>query len=150
MIEPIMLEPGPEQGHTVLVVDDDPSVLATYRRLLCRAGYRTLTVDDPMTLLRNGHLDPRVELWLLDYKMPSIDGLSLLVALRRRECRARCILVSAYLNDEVRARARELGVDRVLEKPVDVCLLRQAINDLLPLDGGAIVAGRRREEEQDD
>ena len=31
----------------VLVVDDDPSVLACYRRVLCRAGYTTVTEDDP-------------------------------------------------------------------------------------------------------
>src|SRR5688500_516065 len=98
-----MLDTGPTQGYTVLVVDDDPSVLATYRRLLCRAGYHTLTVDNPSSLLGNGHFDERVDLLLIDYKMPSIDGLSLLVELRRRQCRARCILVSAYLNDEVRA-----------------------------------------------
>jgi hypothetical protein len=28
-----------------------------------------------------------------------------------------------------------LGVDRVLEKPIDVCALRQVIGDLLPLNG---------------
>jgi DNA-binding response OmpR family regulator len=75
-----------------------------------------------------------------------MDGLTLLRELRRRACRARCILVSAFLNDEVRSRALNLGVDRVLEKPVDVGMLRKVIDDLLPLTGGAAadpVTGRR-------
>jgi DNA-binding response OmpR family regulator len=123
-----------EVEHVVLVVDDDPSVLACYRRLLCREGFTTVTEDDPRKVL-DGCVEPRVALLLLDYKMPGIDGLSLLAELRRRACRARCILVSAFLNDDVRGRAARLGVDRVLEKPVDAGQLRRAIHELLPPGG---------------
>jgi CheY-like chemotaxis protein len=68
-----------------------------------------------------------------------MDGLTLLAELRRRECRARCILISAYLNDDLRCQARNLGVDRVLEKPVDVRALRRAIDELLPVLGAGPV-----------
>jgi CheY-like chemotaxis protein len=65
--------------------------------------------------------------------MPGLDGLSLLATLRQRECKAVCILVSAYLDEDVKCQARNLGVDRVLEKPVNVGALRRAIGELLPL-----------------
>jgi CheY-like chemotaxis protein len=126
---------GAKARHKVLVVDDDPSVLATYRRLLTRAGYETITADDPLRVLDGGPQSDSFDLLLLDYRMPGMDGLSLLAELRRREWKARCILISAYLNDDVRSQARILGVERVLEKPVDVGALRQAIHDLLPLAG---------------
>lgn len=120
--------------YRVLVVDDDPSVLACYERLLNRAGYTTLTHSDPKTVLQGG--DSRdVDLIVLDYKMPGMDGLTLLAELRRRECRARCILISAYLNDDVRAQASHLGVDHVLDKPVDIKRLRGLIGELLPVTG---------------
>ena len=135
------MTPGAHHCLTVLVVDDDPSVLATYGRLLARFGYRALTEDDPRRVLEQLDLLVGVDLLLLDYKMPGMDGLSLLAELRRRECRARCILVSAYLNDGVRRQAKLLGVDRVMEKPVDVCMLREAITDLLrSIDDGRTVA----------
>ena len=125
------MTPGSNGQFTVLVVDDDPSVLSTYRRLLDRSGYRTLSEDSPLRVLENGDVLEDVDLVLLDYKMPEMDGLSLLAELRRRECRARCILISAYLNDEVRQQAALLGVDRIMEKPVDVKRLRGAMADLL-------------------
>jgi CheY-like chemotaxis protein len=129
------MTPQLKDRFKVLVVDDDPSVLATYRRLLRRAGYATVTEGDPLNVL-NGHAGAGIDLLLLDYKMPGMDGLSLLAELRRRACRARCILVSAFLNDDVRSQAATLGVDRVLEKPVDACHLRRVIDDLLTLTGG--------------
>ena len=125
------MTPGSNGQFTVLVVDDDPSVLSTYRRLLDRSGYRTLSENSPLRVLENGDVLEDVDLVLLDYKMPEMDGLSLLAELRRRECRARCILISAYLNDEVRQQAALLGVDRIMEKPVDVKRLRGAMADLL-------------------
>ncbi len=130
------MTPFSRDRFSVLVVDDDPSVRATYGRLLARSGYRAMIDGDPCHVLDAWGSLGGVDLLLLDYKMPGMDGLSLLAELRRKECRARCILISAYLNDGVRPQAALLGVDRVLEKPVDVTLLREALADLLPVAGG--------------
>jgi CheY-like chemotaxis protein len=124
--------------YTVLVVDDDPSVLACYSKLLNRGGYKTITESDPRKVLMDGKDLGEVDLLLIDYKMPEMDGLTLLAELRRREFRARCVLVSAFLNDGVRQQASHLGVDHILEKPVDVGALRGVLANLLPTDGGRV------------
>jgi CheY-like chemotaxis protein len=133
MMDREFMVPSDNLRYTVMVVDDDPSVLKTYGRLLRRAGFNTLTEGCPCTALRNGQVRQGVDLLLLDHRMPAMDGLTLLEELRRRECKARCILVSAYLDDDVRSRAVDLGVDRVLEKPIDISVLRQVIHELLPM-----------------
>ena len=125
--------------YTVLVVDDDSSVLACYRKLLSRAGYKTITESEPRRVLMDGRQLEEVDLLLIDYKMPEMDGLTLLAELRRREFKARCILVSAFLNDGVRQQAKHLGVDHVLDKPVDVGELRSTVAALLPMEGDRIV-----------
>lgn len=129
------MTPVSASRFTVLAVDDDPAVLGCYARLLRRCGYRVLTEGDPRRLLADGCDLAAVDLIVLDYRMPGMDGLALLAELRRRSCRARCVLVSAYLNDAVRRQAKLLGVDRVLEKPVEAASLRDAISELLP-EGG--------------
>jgi len=130
------MTPRNKSTYKILVVDDDPSVLATYRRLLCRAGYETQAEADPTRVLANNNPAVSVDLLLIDYKMPGMDGLTLLAELRRRECKAPCILLSAFLNDDVLRQAKTLGVARVMEKPVDACALRKALNELLPVVGG--------------
>jgi CheY-like chemotaxis protein len=133
------MTPFGHHRYTVLVVDDDPSVLDCYRKLLSRGGYKTVTESDPRRVLLEGRDLEGVDLLLIDYKMPEMDGLTLLAELRRKEFRARCILISAFLNDGVRQQAKHLGVDHILEKPVDVAALRGALAELLPTEGGRIV-----------
>ncbi len=126
------MSPRAPYPYTVLVVDDDPSVLATYRRLLGRSGYQAMAVDDPCRVLDGSCGDRPIDLVLLDYKMPGMDGLTLLEELRRRECRAKCVLLSAFINEDVERRARTLGVERLLEKPVDAGALLGVLRELLP------------------
>jgi two-component system response regulator (stage 0 sporulation protein F) len=124
------MSPIKVNGYKVLVVDDDQAVLSTYKRLLRRSGFTAVTFSNPLQVLENGSAAD-ADLLLLDYRMPGLDGLSLLAELRRRECKAPVILVTAYLNEDVIQQARQLGVAKVLQKPVDAPALRSDIFELL-------------------
>jgi CheY-like chemotaxis protein len=133
----------------ILVVDDDPSVLRSYGRLLRRSGYETVTDDGGPGLLDrlSGHRDS--DLLILDYRMPYQDGLSVLEGLRAGGHAPKTILISAYANDEVRRRAVRLGVETILEKPVDVCRLRQSIQEALNHVGTSEATGSDGTEKND-
>jgi CheY-like chemotaxis protein len=129
------MSPRSNGTYTILLVDDDPSVLSCTRRCLERSGYRVRTASDPSHVLPTEKGLDGVDLVLLDYRMPGMTGLELLDGLRRSGVEVKCILISAFLNDEVRRQAEGLGVDRVLDKPVDVGLLREVLAELLPASG---------------
>ncbi len=124
------MTPSNNEMVRIVVVDDDRAVLECYHRVLSRAGYSVRTESDPLRLLSDPSIADTADLLILDYKMPGVDGLTLLAELRRREVRARCILISAFLNEAVRQQARLLGVGRILDKPVDLAALRSAVAEV--------------------
>jgi CheY-like chemotaxis protein len=68
------------EAATVVVVDDDPSVLRALSRLIQAAGFRVLTFDRPSALLASA--TPRVNACMVvDINLPEMDGSELFSAL---------------------------------------------------------------------
>ena len=57
----------------ILVVDDDPAIVAVFSRLMTRLGYEVLTASNGELALQSVTRD-RPDLVLLDVNMPGIDG----------------------------------------------------------------------------
>jgi DNA-binding response OmpR family regulator len=94
----------------VLLVEDDASVSDMYRVRLEMDGYRVLVAGDGETALRLiREIEP--ELVLLDYRLPRLDGPSVLRALRADErTRAQPVVVlSAFDEPRLMAEGRGLG-----------------------------------------
>jgi CheY-like chemotaxis protein len=96
---------------TVLVVDDDPSVTEVFARMLQIEGYRVQTAVEPERGLLQaevGHPDAI----LLDLRMPRVDGVAFLRALRAQEGSRRtpvAIVTGDYcVDDAVRDELRDL------------------------------------------
>jgi PAS domain S-box-containing protein len=72
---------APAAGRTVLIVDDDPSVLAAVAPMLEQAGYRTLQASGGREAIKQAvqHLP---HLIVLDLLMPDLSGFDVIVALR--------------------------------------------------------------------
>lgn len=115
----------------ILVIDDDPSVLDTYKKLLTRCGYETMTAGNASEVLGDLEKFQGAELIIMDYKMPLIDGLSLLAELKKKGFLSKVILISAYLTDDIERRAKFLGVERIFRKPVDISKLKESIKEAL-------------------
>lgn len=109
----------------VLVVDDEADLLEILVDRLEREGYRVLTARDGVEALqqaRAGHPGCVI----LDVKMPRLDGLAALEALRRMLPGARLIVLTGSPNRPLAAECRARGADDFLLKPFEpVDLLRR-------------------------
>ncbi|HEX3984923.1 MAG TPA: response regulator [Acidisoma sp.] len=101
----------------IAVVDDDTAVLESYQFMLELAGFRVAAFTSALAYLEaptGGH-----RCMILDQHMPLMTGLELAQKLREQERAIPIMLVTAAPTAAIRARAAELGIAKVLEKPPD-------------------------------
>lgn len=128
--------------HTLLLVDDEPEILAGLRRTLRREGYRLLTTTSPHEALQL--LDDSVDLIMSDIDMPEMSGLELISRTRRAHPDVVRVLLTgdASLDSAVRA-INDGEVHRYLTKPWErdqLCAtLREALGRLDELRRSAAV-----------
>ncbi len=104
----------------ILVVDDDPAVLALLRKHLEDAGYPVTTASDGNDAMQRLTADG-MPIVVTDWLMPNMDGLALCQAIREHEGLAftYVILISAQEKSEEHiVAAFHAGVDEFLAKPV--------------------------------
>ena len=105
----------------VLVVEDESLIRWAVAETLAHAGHTVLEAVDGATAMRalTETSDP-VDVVLLDYRLPDSNDLALLSNIRRLTPESSVVLMTAYGTPEVTRGALELGVYRVLSKPIDM------------------------------
>lgn len=104
----------------ILVIEDNADAAESLRRLLYLSGYEVILAFNGNDGLRAAkHFAPDVI--LCDIGLPDSNGFAVAGALRNdpQTCAVRLIAVTAYGADEDRRRARNVGFDLHLVKPVD-------------------------------
>ncbi len=104
-------------GPRVLVVDDDPSILAIVRDVLYDAGYRLETAASGREALASIEAR-RPSLVLLDVHMPGLDGEGLATALRERGVDVPLLVMTA--GPAAHAWAAKIGARGALPKPFGI------------------------------
>src|ERR1700675_9862 len=100
----------------VYVVDDDADVLGSLRFLLETDGFDVRTFRNGPGLLNTVHATG-VDCFVIDYKMPDMNGVDLATRLRNRDVSAPIILITGYPDENISARAAAVGIRDVLLKP---------------------------------
>jgi two-component system, LuxR family, response regulator FixJ len=100
----------------VYVIDDDRGVLGSLRFLLETDGFDVKTFWSGAALL-NAVASNGADCFVIDYKMPNMNGIDLAIRLRNRDIAAPIILITGYPDDSIPAKAAVAGVHHVLLKP---------------------------------
>ena len=103
---------------TILLADDDPTIVDSLAPFLERAGFHVLSVSDGMLALDRAQ-SHRPDLIILDVLMPRMDGRETLRRLRKSNIWTPTILLTQVGEASERALALEEGADDYLNKPFD-------------------------------
>jgi DNA-binding response OmpR family regulator len=108
--------PGREET-TILVVEDDPTLLSTLSYSLSRLGYRVLLAADGETALATAQREvERLDLVLLDVMLPGINGFQVLRHVRSISD-VPVLMLSARGEEQDKIDGLELGADDYVVKP---------------------------------
>ncbi|WP_083453388.1 response regulator [Desulfatitalea tepidiphila] len=131
---PRLVVPQDIRGLKVLVVDDLADSRTIMRKMLTSLGFKVETLPsgvDAMRRLQPDKMrDDPVELIMMDWKMPEMDGIE--TSRRIREelgLTLPIIMMTAFGKEEQRIRAQAAGINGYLTKPIYPSTLFDAIMD---------------------
>ncbi|MBI5683901.1 MAG: response regulator [Verrucomicrobia bacterium] len=124
--------PGLRHPHpTILVIDDDASVLRMVRLGLESEGYNVLSASDPKEGIKVFQEQSRnVSLVLLDFHMPDMNGDAVFEALRKIDPQAPVLLITGFSAD-MKNTALQNKVRGCLLKPFPLGDLISKVHELI-------------------
>jgi predicted ATPase/signal transduction histidine kinase/CheY-like chemotaxis protein len=119
----LLVEPAVEMprgnGETVMIVDDEPALVALAEETLAELDYEPVGFDSSLAALQAFRAEPnRFDLVLTDETMPDLMGTELAREFRQLRPEISIILASGYSDAQLSERAQAAGVIEVLHKPL--------------------------------
>ena len=118
----------PVAGMRILIVEDEPDLLASLAKALREEGYAVDTAPDGEEGLFDAECN-EYDAVVLDVMLPKLDGWQLAKAIRHHSNGRRPFLIamSGYGTPSDQARSQEAGIDLHLVKPVEPEALREVL-----------------------
>lgn len=132
MSETIYVSDSTPSIETILVIDDDPDILALLEMSLTSDGFNVITANEGPLGLQNAKAE-QPDLILLDVMMPQMDGLEVIKRLKDdTDTRAIPVLwLTAKSQTEDKLKGLEFGGDDYITKPFDLREVTARINAVL-------------------
>jgi DNA-binding NtrC family response regulator len=121
---------GMKRKANILVVDDEPNVLLTYRLILQQQGYRVCAALSSEEA-RQAITDQQIDILLCDLSLEKQEsGFDVIEFARHKNPAMPVVLLTGYATPEANDRAAQLSIP-VLFKPIDIKELLDTISGLL-------------------
>jgi len=115
---------------SILIVDDEPSIVQSLEGLLIDEGFETLRASNGYEALKIIESESP-DLVLLDIWMPGIDGITTLTEIKSTNSFLPVIIITGHGNIETAVKAIKLGAYDLIEKPLSIDKVIVAINNAL-------------------
>ena len=114
-----VLQPPEPADAKVMIVDDDPQILATLKILLEPWGLRVITLQNPKRFWQRLQAT-KPDLLVLDIKMPQVSGVELCQVVRNDPhwSHLPIIFLTAHTEAEIISRVFSVGADDFVSKPI--------------------------------
>jgi DNA-binding response OmpR family regulator len=116
------------EGLSILVLDDDAPFLESFQDFLSQDGHRVFPATsgkDAVEISRKVSID----LSILDYDLPDLDGIETLVLIQRHRPAAPAIFVSGNPSTDLERTVMEVGAFALIRKPFQTEELRLVIRE---------------------
>lgn len=121
-----MPTPKAKSSSKVLIVDDEEGIRESLK-LILGDRYDLILTDSAEQALRCLERDPSIGLVLLDIKMPKVNGLDALKAVKAKRPSLSVIMVTGYKAVETAAEASALGASGYIVKPFKADEILEAV-----------------------
>ena len=105
-----------------MIVDDEKSVRLLLTDVLEGPGRKVACFENPLVALEHIHQNP-VDIAFLDLMMPGMTGVELAKHLKQLHPRARVVICTGYLAENVATLSGLTNVDHVVPKPFDLATI---------------------------
>ena len=130
--KPSSAKQGSDCRGTVLVVEKEQLVLRLLEKVLSEGGYQVLLAADgeeAIEVYRFHKLE--IDVVLLDVGLPKVNGVDVLYKMKSENPDVRVIIVSGFLEPELRTKMQQAGVEHFIDKPYMLDQVLETIQGLI-------------------
>ena len=133
----------------ILLAEDDDELRWSLTDVLDRAGFDVFAVANGFDFLDvvSARIDegigPTVQAIVTDIRMPGFNTFNILAGLHELGCGPPVIVMSAFGDEDMRARARSIGAVAFLDKPFDIRALERCLRAAVGRPPTCLVSDKR-------
>src|SRR4029077_8696032 len=137
--KPSSTKQGSNCRGTVLVVENEQFVLDLLEKVLSEGGYQVLLAADGQEAIENYcRHKTEIDVVLLDVGLPKVDGANVFYKMKSENSDVRVIIVSGYLEPDLRTKLQQAGVQHFIDKPYMLDQLVETIQSLIETPRSAV------------